>query len=467
MEGEQRRRLDLHQYRRGDGGQLQFHRRGRRRRRSVRSRFHQQRRRGDDHSAATLHIAGYLVTADQSLLGPSNDTAASFTIGGVSQGDTYSYSVASNGGAGTVSGSGTVTSSSPSQDVTVDVSSLPGGTLTYTVEVTHGSSSGNTATATTVLDKTPPSGYTITGLPATIDNASATSVSFTVNSLAAENGDSFNYTISNPSDSSGKSVTGSGTITATAQSVTGVDVSSLANGTLSFSVTLTNTVGNVGAAVAATADLAQLEITSTPSTAATVGQVYTYTIQTNAAVGDTITVTPGATLPTGMNFDAGTNTFTWTPTADQAGTTQSFTATVKDTTTGNTQTLGPVFVAVAAANGLTVVAPAASVATRAPVLVSFQDTNTGTPNYTISTSSTSDPTGSNLTATLLPETNQVLKIVTDQGEMDFQLFNNFTPNTVQHFDDLVNFLERTTRTPRSIASFRLSWTRAVSAARVH
>jgi cyclophilin family peptidyl-prolyl cis-trans isomerase len=32
----------------------------------------------------------------------------------------------------------------------------------------------------------------------------------------------------------------------------------------------------------------------------------------------------------------------------------------------------------------------------------------------------------------------VLKIVTDKGEMDFQLFNNFTPNTVQHFADLVN-----------------------------
>ena len=146
----------------------------------------------------------------------------------------------------------------------------------------------------------------------------------------------------------------------------------------------------------------------------------------------------GPTLPAGMNFDAGTNTFTWTPTADQAGTTQSFTASVKDTTTGDTVTLGPVFVAVAAANGLTVVAPAASIASGSPVLVSFQDTNPGTPTYTISTSSTSDPTGSNLTATLLPQTNQVLKIVTDQGEMDFQLFNNFTPNTVQHFDDLVN-----------------------------
>ena len=227
-------------------------------------------------------------------------------------------------------------------------------------------------------------------------------------------------------------------ISATAQSVSGIDVSSLANGTLSFSVTLTDTVGNVGLPVSATTTLTQLAITSTPATAATVGQVYTYTVQTNAAAGDTLTVTPATTLPAGMNFDAATNTVTWTPTADQAGTTQSFTATVTDTTTNNTVTLGPIFVAVAAANGLTVVAPASSVASGSPVLVSFQDTNAGTPSYTISTSSTSDPAGSNLTATLLPETNQVLKIVTDQGEMDFQLFNNFTPNTVQHFVDLVN-----------------------------
>ncbi len=391
-------------------------------------------------TAATLHIAGYLVTADQSLLGPSNDTAASFTIGGVSQGDTYSYSITSDGVPATnpVTGNGTVTSSSPSQDVTVDVSSLPGGNLTYSVQVTHGNITGNTVTAMTVLDKTLPSGYTISGLPATIGNSSAASVSFTVNSAAAENGDTFAYTISNPSDNSGKTVTGSGTITATAQSVTGVDVSSLANGTLSFSIILTDAVGNVGLPVSASATLSQLAITSTPATVATVGQVYTYTIQTNAAVGDTITVTPGTTLPAGMNFDAGTNTFTWTPAADQAGTSPSFTATVTDTTTNNTTTLGPIFVSVAAANGLTVIAPAGSVVSGSPVLVSFQDTNAGTPAYTISTSSTSDPTGSNLTATLLPETNQVLKIVTDQGEMDFQLFNNFTPNTVQHFVDLVN-----------------------------
>ncbi len=493
-------------------------------------------------NTAALTVNGastYSVSADQALLGPSNDTAASFTINGVAQGDTYTYTVTSSGGAGTVSNSGTVTSTGQSQQVTVNVSTLPAGTLTYSVQVTHdgstfgavpatavldetapsgysvvpnntaygaaqissggftidGGASGDTytyqisssgggtpitgsgtmtsatavvggsinltpladgtltfsatltdsvgnvgqaVTATAPLDRVAPSGYTISGLPATIGNTAATSVGFTINSPAAENGDTYTYTVSSSGSASGTIVSGSGTISATAQQVSGVDISSLANGTLTFSVILTDKAGNAGAPATATAALAQLDITSTPATSATVGLVYTYTLATNAPGGDTVTVTPGTSLPAGMSFDSATNTFTWTPTADQAGTSPSFSATVTDSTAGNTQTLGPVYVAVAAANGLTVIAPANDVASGSPVLVSFSDTNPGTPNYTITTSSSDDPTGSNLTATLLPETNQVLKIVTNLGEMDFQLFNNFTPNTVQQIENLVN-----------------------------
>jgi cyclophilin family peptidyl-prolyl cis-trans isomerase len=490
-------------------------------------------------SSALLTVVNYSVTADQALLGPSNDAAASFTIGGVAQGDTYTYKVTSSGGSGTVSNSGTVTATGQSQQVTVNVSTLAAGTLTYSVQVTHDGITGAAVTATTVLDETPPtgysvvpnntaygaaqissggftiaggaagdtyiyqisssnggtpisgsgtmssasavvgggidlaplndgtlsfsvtltdsvgnvgqavtatasldrvapSGYTVGGLPATFGNATAEDVGFTINSPTAENGDTFTYTISSSGSASGASVSGSGTISSTAQQLSSVNVSSLANGTLTFSVILTDAAGNVGAPATGTATLAQLAITSTPATSATVGQVYTYTVQTNAPAGDTVAVTPGTSLPAGMSFDAATNTFTWTPTADQAGTSLSFTASVTDSTAGNTVTLGPVYVEVAAANGLTVVAPADDVASGSPVLVSFSDANAGTPNYTITTSSSDDPTGSNLTATLLPQTNQVLKIVTNEGEMDFQLFNNFTPSTVQHFVDLVN-----------------------------
>ena len=74
----------------------------------------------------------------------------------------------------------------------------------------------------------------------------------------------------------------------------------------------------------------------------------------------------------------------------------------------------------------------ANIAVGSPVLVALNDANAGTPTFT---ATTSDEKG--LTATFLPQTNQVLKVVTDQGEMDFQLFNNLTPETVNHFVGLV------------------------------
>ena len=138
-----------------------------------------------------------------------------------------------------------------------------------------------------------------------------------------------------------------------------------------------------------------------------------------------------------MTFDPATDTATWTPTSDQEGATGPITITATDTA-GNIVGVLPVFVSVAAASGITVVAPPANVAVGSPVLVSFNDANTGTPHYTVTTTSTSDPSGADLTGTILPQTNQVLKIVTDQGEMDFELFNNYTPATVAHFVNLVN-----------------------------
>ena len=72
-----------------------------------------------------------------------------------------------------------------------------------------------------------------------------------------------------------------------------------------------------------------LAVTSTPATSAKVGQTYTYTVKTNAPSGDTVTVTPG-TLPSGMTFNATTETFTWTPIACQANTSPLFKATVSD-----------------------------------------------------------------------------------------------------------------------------------------
>ena len=50
-------------------------------------------------------------------------------------------------------------------------------------------------------------------------------------------------------------MTGSGSVTSATQDITGINVSSLADGTLTFSVTLTDAAGNVGTAATATATL--------------------------------------------------------------------------------------------------------------------------------------------------------------------------------------------------------------------
>ena len=57
-----------------------------------------------------------------------------------------------------------------------------------------------------------------------------------------------------------------------------------------------------------------LAVTSTPAASAKVGQAYTYTVQTNAPSGDTVTVTPRHAAQPACSSTRRRNTFTWTPT---------------------------------------------------------------------------------------------------------------------------------------------------------
>ena len=100
--------------------------------------------------------------------------------------------------------------------------------------------SGSIATS----DLTPPSGYTVafTTDPVALGNVTAVAFSIT----GGEIGATFNYSITG---TSGAPVTGTGTITTTPQNITGLDVSGLADGTLTVSLTLTDTSANTGLAV--------------------------------------------------------------------------------------------------------------------------------------------------------------------------------------------------------------------------
>jgi cyclophilin family peptidyl-prolyl cis-trans isomerase len=213
---------------------------------------------GEPTTAATTTLnqtapSGYSITANQTVLNSTTASSAGFTFAGAEAGAIYAYTITSSGGGTPVTGSGTV--SSADQNVTgIDVSSLPDGTLTFNVKLTNSyGNTGNAATATASLDGTPPSGYSITADQTSLTAATATAAGFSF--TGAEVGATYAYTIS--SDGGGTPVVGSGTVKSAVQDVTGINVSSLLNGTLTFSVNLTDLAGNIGATVTATTTLGQ------------------------------------------------------------------------------------------------------------------------------------------------------------------------------------------------------------------
>ncbi len=295
---------------------------------------------------------GYSVAADDSLIGATGATNTSFTFDGAEIGTTYDYTVSSDGGAGTVTGSATIDSAT--QQITgIDVSSLPDGELTFSVTLTDPAGNvGTPTTATATLDQTAPAGYSVTADDSLIGATEATSTSFTI--TGAEVGATYSYTIT---DSASGSVTDTGTISSAIENVTGIDVSLLADGTLTFSITLTDPAGNAGTPATATAVLDQTaptgysiaaddslisatEATNTSFTitGAEVGATYTYTITDSGSgsVTDSGTINTETQQITGIDVSLlaeGTLTFsvTLTDPAGNAGTPVTATATLDKT----------------------------------------------------------------------------------------------------------------------------------------
>ncbi|MCG8475423.1 MAG: hypothetical protein MI784_08120, partial [Cytophagales bacterium] len=94
------------------------------------------------------------------------------------------------------------------------------------------------------LDNTAPSGYSITIDQSPINAGNETAVSFTF--AGAETGATYNYSFS--SSGGGTPVTSSGTVASATETISGIDVSGLTDGTLTLSVTLTDPAGNAGSA---------------------------------------------------------------------------------------------------------------------------------------------------------------------------------------------------------------------------
>lgn len=102
------------------------------------------------------------------------------------------------------------------------------------------------------VDVTPPSGYTVSFDADSYDEVAIASVSFTW--ASAELATTYSYSIS--SSGGGTPITGTGEITAADQQITGIDCSTLSEGTLTLTAYLTDNQGNQGADATDTATYA-------------------------------------------------------------------------------------------------------------------------------------------------------------------------------------------------------------------
>lgn len=189
--------------------------------------------------------AGSLTFTD-TLLNATEAKSVLLDMSGAVAGDTYTYTVTSTGG-GSVSGSGSWAGSSASLALG-DLSALGEGTLTISLDqMDKAGNKGTTLTASTSLDKTAPTGSSIT-IPDTLLNATeAKGASLGFSNVKA--GDTYTYTITS---SGGGSITGSGSWGSSDGTLSLGDLSALGDGTLTISLEQMDKAGNKSAPVTTT-----------------------------------------------------------------------------------------------------------------------------------------------------------------------------------------------------------------------
>lgn len=185
-----------------------------------------------------------------------------------------------NGNPGTASLSGGSGTNDLSFTYTVQAADGGATSLTITSLDNNGATiTGNGKTAVTTIadatltlsgsvsDVTAPSGYAVAFTTSSVNIANVAAAAFDITS--AEVGSTYSFTIS--SSGGGTPVTGSGTISSATESITGLNLSGLNDGTLTVSATLTDPSSNVGSPVTntATKDVVAPTITSVTPPAST------------------------------------------------------------------------------------------------------------------------------------------------------------------------------------------------------
>ncbi|WP_460885562.1 Ig-like domain-containing protein, partial [Photobacterium alginatilyticum] len=201
---------------------------------------------------------------------------------------------------------------------------LNDGDLTLSVTLTDTSGNAATAvTATSALDTAVPSGHSVAFGDTLYSDSEKGSASFSF--TGAEVGASYSYTIS--SANGGADVTGNGTLTSATQSIGNINLGNLNDGTLTLSVTVTDSAGNAATAVTDTATLDKTRPTVTTFSASDtqlkVGETATISIVLSEAssdfnIGD-ISVT-GGELSNFVSTSATQYSVLFTPTADSEAT---------------------------------------------------------------------------------------------------------------------------------------------------
>jgi len=175
---------------------------------------------------------------------------------------------------------------------------------------------GNGNTAATQLELTvdtqAPSGHSVVIDQALINRNNEAALSFTVSGL--ESAGSFTYQISDGTNS----VSGSSSVAidAVSEQVTGIDVSSLAEGTLTLSVVISDEAGNAAASISATVlkkyNVAP-QLSGTPASTVNEDAAYSFTpTLTDPDLGDTHTYSI-ENKPDWAEFDTSTGALTGTP----------------------------------------------------------------------------------------------------------------------------------------------------------
>ena len=196
----------------------------------------------------TTAPTGYSASFDDpdDLINSDEQSGVSFSFADAEVDASYSYSINdSDDTTDPIIGSGVI-DASDNQITAIDVSSLSDGDLTLTVSLTD--PAGNVGTDVTdaiVKDTTAPTGYSASfDDPDDLINSDEQSgVSFSF--ADAEVDASYSYSI-NDSDDTTDPIIGSGVIDASDNQITAIDVSSLSDGDLTLTVSLTDPAGNVG-----------------------------------------------------------------------------------------------------------------------------------------------------------------------------------------------------------------------------